>query len=154
MPATVYLPGKKHKYGAKRTNGYDSRKEANRAARRCVSVEPMLGPINLRPIKCKDFKYVIDRPASLYALEGCYQIPDCHYSEPLPKLDWVICGGQTGPGAQPLHPDWVRSLRDQCKASGVPFFLKSMHIDGRIVKMPELDGKVWNEFPTIKNDAL
>jgi len=39
-------------------------------------------------------------------------------------LDWVIVGGESGPGARPMHPDWVRSLRDQCHAAGVPFFFK------------------------------
>ncbi len=42
-----------------------------------------------------------------------------------PSLDWVIIGGETGPGARPMHPGWVRSLRDQCRAAGVPFFFKS-----------------------------
>jgi protein gp37 len=40
-------------------------------------------------------------------------------------IDWVICGGETSPGARPLHPDWVRSLRDQCQEAGTPFFFKS-----------------------------
>ena len=40
------------------------------------------------------------------------------------KIDWVICGGETGPGARPMHPDWVRNLRDQCQNAGVPFFFK------------------------------
>jgi protein gp37 len=39
-------------------------------------------------------------------------------------IDWVICGGESGPGAQPMHPGWARSLRDQCVAAGVPFFMK------------------------------
>lgn len=43
----------------------------------------------------------------------------------LSGIGWVICGGETGPGARPMHPDWVRSLRDQCKAAEVPFFFKS-----------------------------
>lgn len=43
----------------------------------------------------------------------------------LPGLDWVICGGETGPGARPMHPDWVRGLRDQCQGARVPFFFKS-----------------------------
>lgn len=42
-----------------------------------------------------------------------------------PHLRWIIAGGETGPGARPAHPDWFRSLRDQCKAHGVPFFFKS-----------------------------
>jgi protein gp37 len=40
------------------------------------------------------------------------------------KPDWVIVGGESGPGARPMNPDWARSLRDQCKAAGVPFFFK------------------------------
>jgi protein gp37 len=40
-------------------------------------------------------------------------------------MDWVIAGGETGPGARPMHPDWVRGVRDQCKAAGVPFFFKA-----------------------------
>jgi protein gp37 len=39
-------------------------------------------------------------------------------------IHWVITGGESGPGARPMHPDWARSLRDQCKVSGVPFFFK------------------------------
>lgn len=38
--------------------------------------------------------------------------------------DWVICGGESGPNARPMHPDWARSLRDQCTAAGVPFLFK------------------------------
>jgi len=40
------------------------------------------------------------------------------------RLNWVVVGGESGPKARPMHPDWARSLRDQCKASGVPFFFK------------------------------
>jgi len=39
-------------------------------------------------------------------------------------LDWVICGGESGPRARPMHPDWARSIRDQCVAAGVPFLFK------------------------------
>lgn len=42
----------------------------------------------------------------------------------LTKINTVILGGETGPGARPMHPDWVRSIRDQCAAAGVPFFFK------------------------------
>lgn len=41
-----------------------------------------------------------------------------------PKIDWVIVGGESGPRARPMHPDWARSIRDQCAAAGVPFFFK------------------------------
>jgi protein gp37 len=42
----------------------------------------------------------------------------------VPRIHWVICGGESGPKARPMHPDWARSLRDQCQAAGVPFFFK------------------------------
>lgn len=42
----------------------------------------------------------------------------------LEGIDWVIVGGESGPKARPMHPDWVRSIRDQCQATGVPFFFK------------------------------
>lgn len=45
-------------------------------------------------------------------------------TEALRVLDWVVVGGESGPGARPMSPDWVRSLRDQCNAAGVPFFFK------------------------------
>jgi len=41
-----------------------------------------------------------------------------------PQIHWVICGGESGPGARPMHPEWARSLRDQCEIGGVPFFFK------------------------------
>jgi protein gp37 len=43
---------------------------------------------------------------------------------PLEGISWVIVGGESGPGARPMHPDWVRTIRDQCEAAGVAFFLK------------------------------
>jgi len=68
---------------------------ATPAAMRFVSCEPLLGPVDLKP-------WLGERR----------------------RLDWVIVGGETGPGARPMHPDWARSLRDQCTAAGVPFFFK------------------------------
>ena len=48
-----------------------------------------------------------------------------HYDAPwLEYLDWVILGGETGPGARPMNPAWVRKVRDDCQAAGVPFFFK------------------------------
>lgn len=72
---------------------------------RFVSIEPMLGPVNLhRFFSCPQFG----------------EPPDGGVG----GLDWVILGGETGPGARPMHPDWVRSVRDQCQKAGVPFFFK------------------------------
>lgn len=66
------------------------------------------------------------------------------------RISWVICGCESGQGARPFDIEWARSLKDQCVNAGVPFFLKQMTIDGKLVKMPELDGKVWAEYPDAK----
>jgi protein gp37 len=62
-------------------------------------------------------------------------------------MDWVIVGGESGPGARPMDPDWVRALRDQCQQTGVPFFFKQWggvqkKCTGRL-----LDGRTWDELP-------
>lgn len=100
------------------------------AAVRFVSCEPLLGPVKL-------VKWL-----------PSYD-PMQHYARPVheEKLDWVIAGGESGPGARPMHPDWARGLRDACVAAQVPFFFKQAFIDGKMVKMPELDGQVWGEYP-------
>jgi protein gp37 len=67
---------------------------------RFLSAEPLLGPIRLTHIK-----------GALWPTSGS-------------RLDWVIVGGESGPNARPMHPDWARSLRDQCQAAGVSFFFK------------------------------
>lgn len=97
---------------------------ATPAVVRWVSYEPALGPLKLRPLRVRDYKYGEDRPASLYALDGKYQLPDCHFSEDHPRIDWVVCGGESGPNARSMHPDWARSVRDQCQGAGVAFFFK------------------------------
>ena len=73
---------------------------------------------------------------------GCFR-----KHERLQSLDWVICGCESGTNRRPFNADWARSLRDQCEESGVPFFLKQMSVNGKIVHMPELDGKVWHQIP-------
>jgi len=66
----------------------------------------------------------------------------------LPSIDWVICGCETGPQARPMEVDWARSLRNECQEAGVPFFLKAMRVDGKVVKLPLLDGRIWNQVPS------
>jgi len=67
----------------------------------------------------------------------------------LQAIQWVIVGGESGRGFRPLDPDWVREVRDQCLAKGVPFFFKQW--GGKTSKSGgrKLDGKVWNQFPTV-----
>ena len=71
---------------------------------------------------------------------------------PLPSLDltgidWVIVGGESGFGARPMDPQWVREIRDRCVDAGVPFFFKQW--GGRTPKAGgrELDGRTWDEYP-------
>ena len=62
-------------------------------------------------------------------------------------ISLCIVGSESGPSRRPCDIDWIRSLRDQCVAAGVPFFLKQMSVNGKLVKMPLLDGKRWAETP-------
>lgn len=123
---------------------------------RFISYEPALGPIDLN-----DIEALIDKRRFKYTL-GRY-------------LDWVIAGGESGPNARPSHPDWFRSVRDQCQASRVPFLFKQwgeympqeriswmgaepiesckaeiLMAVCRVGKQCAgrlLDGREWNEFP-------
>ncbi len=65
----------------------------------------------------------------------------------LRDIDWVILGGESGPGARPLHVDWVRSVRDQCIAAGVPFYFKQWGGVRRKDAGRELDGRLWTQRP-------
>ncbi len=112
------------------------------AAKRFLSIEPMLSEIDLRKLR-------------VYNDGAARPTHDClsGYSSDTPwgyvannlvpqfgrgRIDWVICGGESGPHARPMHPDWVRSLRDQCAAAGVPFLFKQwgewapyrLHVNG------------------------
>jgi protein gp37 len=67
----------------------------------------------------------------------------------LEGIDWVIVGGESGPGARPLDPAWVREIRDQCIQEGVAFFFKQW---GGVFKSRTgrlLDGRTWDEMPTV-----
>jgi protein gp37 len=92
-----------------------------------------------------------------------------------PGIDWVICGGESGPGARPAHPQWLRSLRDQCREGGTAFFFKqwgeyapvdagdadtgsrivlddgqAMRRFGKKVSGRMLDGCTWDELPQVR----
>jgi protein gp37 len=71
----------------------------------------------------------------------------------LSGIDWVIVGGESGPGARPLKPQWVRSIRDQCIERHVPFFFKQWGGTNRKKAGRELDGRTWTELPS-KNGAV
>ncbi|MDQ0349773.1 phage Gp37/Gp68 family protein [Ancylobacter vacuolatus] len=92
---------------------------ATPAAVRFISAEPLLGPVNLFSLNERrgDRGTITDWHDSLRGLRF-------GPSEETAKLDLVISGGESGPKARPMHPDWARSLRDQCAAAGTAFFFK------------------------------
>lgn len=135
------------------------------AAVRFLSVEPLLGPVEL-PYSESWFN------DEAWANNGPPQITLGDSTEPDNPIDWVIVGGESGHNARPMHPDWVRAIRDQCQSAAVPFFFKQWgewspdynigvptnsavtyhdkqtfykvgkHRAGRL-----LDDREWNEFP-------
>lgn len=115
------------------------------AAVRFVSVEPMLGPIRLQRdwLMCPGgAEYGHGMSLTRVHAGGCC---DRH-----PRIHWVICGSESGPNHRKTKIEWIRDLREQCISANVPFFLKQMEINGRMVKMPELDGKIWAQFPEVQ----
>ncbi len=110
------------------------------AAVRFLSCEPLLGAVDLTrwlspdgEWRCPACPYKLHKRL-LRACDGSVGLDTSTAREvcpndgrtliPNPQLSWVIAGGESGPGARPMHPDWVRSIRDQCVAAGVPFFYK------------------------------
>ena len=100
------------------------------AAVRYISYEPALGPLILANEIWAGQDHTVTR------MNG---------------IDWVIAGCESGPGRRPANIHWFRDLRDQCQAANVPYFLKQMEqpYGGKIVSMPHLDFKVWDQLPKI-----
>jgi protein gp37 len=115
------------------------------AAVRFLSIEPLLGPVNLTKwLPAGRANWQCQQCGGFYRFRG--DCPHCHAGEVYATgshvankrlstkrlcgsvnrqpIDWVIVGGESGHGARPMHPEWVRSIRDQCQAAGVPFFFK------------------------------
>jgi protein gp37 len=93
------------------------------ATRRFVSAEPLLGPVDFRPW--------------------------------LGPITWIIAGcesNQRRPGKRPTDVDWIRSLRDQCSDAGISFWLKQLVVDDKLVELPELDGRTWEQRPSPRGD--
>ena len=125
-----------------------------------LSLEPLLGPVNLSDISDGHADRTIprkyweegfdtdDNPPAVghNALTGerWQRFGDWrHFGQ---RIDWVIVGGESGPKARPMHPDWARNLRDQCQAAGVAFFFKQWgewiepDIDGMPVRLTAREG--------------
>lgn len=104
------------------------------AAVRWISAEPLLGPVSLLdgyvgkwPTACKVDDKGWCQKCQLEPFNGLCD-------QDVERLDWVVAGGESGPGARPSHPDWFRKLRDECKLAGVPFFFKQWggHLPGEL----------------------
>lgn len=131
---------------------------------RFVSYEPALGPVDFR-------KWLVLAHPDWWKESDERIVSD----GPRAAVDWVIAGGESGPGARPAHPDWFRSVHDQCQVVGVPFFFKQWGAHapqeqwglGELIAVPSqvdtadylmrkatkhaagavLDGREWREFP-------
>lgn len=132
------------------------------ARARFLSMEPLLELVDLRRViapHCERHpgKLELDGKCAVCEGRGIWGIPG---EEPLTEaekapirrgLEWVIVGGESGPGARPMHPMWVRSLRDQCQHAGVPFLFKQwgewiaegVEMPQPLVKLPSLSQRRW-----------
>jgi len=102
-----------------------------------VSCEPLLGPVDLEAWFCH------------YDKNGEPSGPRCKPNGK-PIIDWVIVGGETGPGARKMNPEWVRDIRDQCIEADVPFFFKQWGgSDWEFAHFNIIDGRMWRQFPDV-----
>lgn len=104
---------------------------ATPAALRFLSVEPLLGPVDLRfcvaSSICYDRDPEEDSPvATLACPSGRHWVNQCEHVIHTCGVDWVIVGGESGPGARPCDLDWIRSIVKQCHAAGVNCFVDQL----------------------------
>lgn len=124
---------------------------------RFLSIEPMLGPVDFTAIG-------YPHPLLQYwcyncqakTLERCCPVCGGTGYSATDSVDWIIAGGETSQNARQSHPDWFRSLRDQCNAAGVAFHFKQwgeFNADGERVGKKNagrlLDGRTWDELPKV-----
>ena len=101
------------------------------AALRFLSCEPMLAAINLDNMDYSQFMLDISKkprhPYDPHLYYNCLK-PTYHMQSglTLPKVDWVICGGESGANARPMRADWVGGVVNQCRLAGVPVFVKQL----------------------------
>jgi protein gp37 len=146
------------------------------AAAHFVSVEPMLGPLDMRlnghPVSSDEGLRQLERAAvasgshvaDVIALsrarrkrgvEDIPGVPGIHTGVAAAQVDWVICGGESGSQGRRMEASWARSLRDQCVEAGIAFFFKQW---GQYTEAGErvgrkgdagslLDGRAWEEIP-------
>jgi len=106
-----------------------------------ISVEPMLSAISFEKT-AYSIKQIGERKIAGFTLSGLMR-----------QIDWIICGCESGSNARPCNLEWVRDIRDICVESNIPFFLKQLHINGKLIKEPYLDSRQWMEYPEERNDS-
>lgn len=108
---------------------------------RFLSCEPLLGEVDLMNVQRTLMGRIDVLRGQRHVLRSIQQIN---------KVNWVICGGESGHGARPVHPDWIRSLRDQCTATETSFFFKQYGEWAPIHELranePGIKGKQWHNF--------
>jgi protein gp37 len=111
------------------------------AARRFISVEPMLGPVE--PNETSEGQII----GSCDECGRTGSNPECECCMGIPSLDWVIIGAESGGSARYCNPHWMIDLVTQCKAAGVPAFVKQIHVGNeksfRLIKHDIASGKPW-----------
>ena len=114
------------------------------AAVRFLSIEPLLSEVDLASI------------LDLYQPMGGGWDAKHPCGQPALGIDWVIVGGESGHNARPMHPDWARLLRDQCKAAGVPFFFKQWGAWAPVTEeeIPDKFGPVCDPFRTMCSNGF
>lgn len=131
--------------------------------KRFVSIEPQVGAVQLHDAwlpcpQCKGRGWYLERFSDNHgtACQRCIraardigQTVDAEgYAKSGARLSWIINGGESGPNHRPFNLGWARSLRDQCQAAGVPYFLKQ-YSGNKPEHVPMLDGKRWAERPEV-----
>jgi protein gp37 len=116
------------------------------AAKRFISYEPALGPVEFTKIEY--FTGVGTHVINALAGVSWYKDIDTkRYDTACHKLDWVICGSESGPGHRNMELDWAENVKDQCERNKIPFFFKQRYIGSKKISMPQINGKVYNQIP-------
>lgn len=116
------------------------------AAVRFLSCEPLLGPVDLTDITVVPAKPPHGPRVARDCLTGYIPAMDEYHRDE--TIQWVIAGGESGPGARPCATDWLQLIGDQCRDAGVPFFCKQLGaVTAKAFRLKDRKGGDWDEWP-------